>query len=178
MAIIDAKLFQQLANIGQVPVFKVCPDLKKAYDTLNRERTLEVLRSYGVGDKACTLLARFWEEMQVMAQQSGYHGTAFRTFHGVAKGDIISPTLFNIMVDAVVRYWLSQVVGEGSKTTGLGQTVTKKLTIFYVDDGLVAAHDHEWLQHATNVLSGLFERVGLRTNINKTKVHVLHARSH
>ena len=37
MAIIEAKLFQQLANIGQVPVFKVCLDLKKAYDTLNRE---------------------------------------------------------------------------------------------------------------------------------------------
>ena len=167
-AIIEAKLFQQLANIGQVPVFEVFLDLK-AYDMLNRERTLELLRAYGVGDKACTLLARFWEQMQVVARQSGYHGKALWTSCGVTQGDIISPTIFNIVVDAVVRHWLSQVVGEGSEITGLGQTVADKLTIFYADDGLVAARDHEWLQHAIDVLSGLFERVGLRTNINKTK---------
>ena len=119
---------------------------------------LELLRAFGVGDKACTLLARFWEEMQVVARQSGYHGMVFRTSCGVTQGDIISPTLFNIVVDAVVHYWLSQVVGEGSETTGLGQTITEKLTIFYADDGLVAVHDHEWLQHAIDVLSGLFER--------------------
>ena len=123
MAIIEAKLFQQLANIGQVPVFEVFLDLKKAYDTLNRERTLELLRAYGVGDKACTLLAQFWEQMQFMARQSGYHGKAFWTSHGVTQGDIISPTIFNIVGDAVVCYWLSQVVGEGSEITGLGQTV-------------------------------------------------------
>ena len=107
--------------------------------------------------------------MHGVAQQSGYHGKAFWTSRGITQGDIISPTIFNIVVDAVVCYWLSQVDGEGSKITGLGQTVTKKLTIFYVDDGLVVARDHEWLQHAIDVLSGLFKWVGLRTNINKTK---------
>ena len=87
----------------------------------------------------------------------------------VTQGDIISPTIFNIVVDAVVCYWLSQVVGEGSENTGLGLTATNKLTIFYADDGLVVAHDHEWLPHAIDVLSGLFEQVGLWMSINKTK---------
>ena len=59
--------------------------------------------------------------------------------------------------------------GQGSKTMGLGPTVPKKLRIFYADDGLVAAHDHEWLQHAIDILSGLFAWVGLQMNINKTK---------
>jgi hypothetical protein len=34
-AIIEAKLFQQLASIHQVPVFEIFLDLKKAYDTLD-----------------------------------------------------------------------------------------------------------------------------------------------
>ena len=34
-AIFEAKLFQQLAAIEQVPVFEVFLDLKKAYDTLD-----------------------------------------------------------------------------------------------------------------------------------------------
>ena len=72
-------------------------------------------------------------------------------------------------MDAVVGYWLSQVVREGSEITGLGQTVVKKFTIFYADNGLVVAGDHEWLQHAIDVLSGLFEQVGLWMNIKKTK---------
>ena len=35
-------------------------------------------------------------------------------------GDVISPTIFNIVVDAVVRYWLSQVVREGRENQSFG----------------------------------------------------------
>ena len=42
---------------------------------------------------------------QVVARQSGYHGEPFKATRGVTQGDIVSPTLFNIIVDAVVRYW-------------------------------------------------------------------------
>jgi hypothetical protein len=41
---------------------------------------------------------------------------------------------------------------------------------FFVDDGLVAARCPEWLQTSFNILIPLFERIGLRTNAEKTKV--------
>jgi hypothetical protein len=42
-AIFEAKLFQQLAKVAQVPIFEIFLDLKKAYDTVDRERMLEIL---------------------------------------------------------------------------------------------------------------------------------------
>ena len=41
---------------------------------------------------------------------------------------------------------------------------------FFVDDGLVAVRCPEWLQSSFNTLITLFERIGLRTNAEKTKV--------
>ena len=42
-AIIEAKLLQQLATIDQAPLYKIFLDLKKAYDTLDRARALDIL---------------------------------------------------------------------------------------------------------------------------------------
>ncbi len=44
------------------------------------------------------------------------------------------------------------------------------VSIFFVDNGLVAARCPEWLQTSFDILITLFERIGLRTNAKKTKV--------
>ena len=40
------------------------------------------------------------------ARSGGYYGTAFKGEQGVTQGDLLSPTIFNVVVDAVVRHWL------------------------------------------------------------------------
>ena len=44
------------------------------------------------------------------------------------------------------------------------------MAIFYADDAMLASRDPEQLQAALDIIVGLFERVGLRTNTTKTKV--------
>jgi Zn ribbon nucleic-acid-binding protein len=74
------------------------------------------------------------------------------------------------VVDAIVRYWLSQVVGDGSENdAGIGRTARQLLVLFYADDGLIASRDHKWLQMAITRLAELFERMGLKTNTTKTQ---------
>jgi len=46
-AVIEAKLIQQLAARRQVPLYEVFLDLRKAYDTLDRQGALEILEGYG-----------------------------------------------------------------------------------------------------------------------------------
>jgi hypothetical protein len=132
--------------IQQVPVFEVFIDLKKAYDTLDRERTLEILECYGVGALTLQLLHQFWNRQLVVAKQGGHFGV------GVTQGDIVSPTIFNIVVDAIVRNWLNLVLDDGSEVNGFGQTVQEQLVLFYADDGLLAARNHLWLQMALSRL--------------------------
>ena len=39
------------------------------------------------------------------ARSGGYYRAAFKGERGVTQGDSLSPTLFNVVVDAVVRHW-------------------------------------------------------------------------
>ena len=80
------------------------------------------------------------------------------------------PTLFNLLVDAVVREWLRTLYGAQASSEWATRVRRELFAIFYVDDTLVASRDPKTLQRAMDVLVALFERVGLRTNTKKTKV--------
>ena len=105
-ATLEAKLIQQLAEMREEVLYVIFLDLTKAYDALDRSRTLEILKGYGVGDRIRRLLATYWERSTMVARAGKYYGTGFKGERGVTQGDPLSPTIFNVVVDAVVRQWL------------------------------------------------------------------------
>ena len=70
-------------------------------------------------------------------------------------------------MDAVVRHWIE---GLKTETEEKGETVREGhfLVVFYADDRMVGASDPAWLQGAFSALLDIFDRVGLRTNVDKT----------
>ena len=99
----------------------------------------------------------------MVARAGGYCGTAFKGARGVTQGNPLSPTIFNVVVDAVVRHWVMFSVDDTEKRGERGKEGRHQAALFYADDGMVALSDPRWLQWAFNALVGLFERVGLRT---------------
>ena len=79
---------------------------------------------------------------------------------GVTQGDLLSPTIFNVVVDVVVWHWLEglQTANEEKGVTGGGHFSA----IFYADDRMVGALDPKWLQGAFSALVAIFDRVGLQ----------------
>ena len=100
-----AKLIQQLAAMREEVLYVIFLDLTKAYDALDRSRCLEILEGYGVGPGARGLLTTYWRRLTMVARAGGYYGEAFKGARGVTQGDPLSPTIFNVVVDAVVRHW-------------------------------------------------------------------------
>ena len=43
----------------------------------------------------------------MVERAGGYFGTGFKGEMGVTQGDPLSPTIFNLVVDAVVRHWVT-----------------------------------------------------------------------
>ena len=69
-----AKLVQQLAFTEQCPLFGIFINLQKAYDAMDWERGVDILRKAGVGPKALWLIILFWERAQLICKVGGYFG--------------------------------------------------------------------------------------------------------
>ena len=46
----------------------------------------------------------------MVARAGGYYEAAFKGDRGVTQGDPVYPTIFNVVVDVVVRNWVTMMV--------------------------------------------------------------------
>ena len=161
-AILRNKLRMQTAFAKHVTLKQLYLDMKKAYDTLDRSRTLLILEGYGVGPNILRIIRTFWERHTVIPRASGYHGRAFRATRGVTQGDILSPMIFNMVVDCILKAWKIEHPAVAAVVD----------TIFYADDGELVSEDPVALQAATDSITDYCNRVGLKMNAAKTKALV------
>ena len=85
------------------------------------------------------------------------------------QGGIVSPSLFNVVVDNVVRTWLEMTVEDqlvAHEVLGLNMGIC--VGFFYAYNGMIRTWDSEWLQNALNILISLFRRYGIVTSITKS----------
>ena len=114
-ATLEVKLLQQLAPMREEVLYVIFLDLTKAYDALDRSRSLEILEGYRLGPQVRRLLLAFWRKSTMVDKAGGYFETGFKGERGVTQGDPLSPTIFNVVVDAVVRHWVTLSVEEAEK---------------------------------------------------------------
>ena len=75
---------------------------------------------------------------------------------------------------AVVRNWVTVMIAGVEERGERGKEGRHQSNLFYADYGMVASSDPRWLQSAFNPLVGLFDRLGLRTNVGKIVGMVCH----
>ena len=164
-AVLETKLLMQLAVRTNVPLYQVFLDLSKAYDTLDRDKTLQILQDYGVGPRIAAALKNFWSKHRMVPKQTGYYGEPFMGSRGTIQGDISSPTIFNIVADAVIREWHRRI-NVNDRFVDWKTTIP---AVFYADDGRIAGSDPHRVQRGLDLFVTLFEKVGLHMNASKTK---------
>ena len=67
-----------------------------------------------------------------------------------------------MVVDAIIRHWVTVVTPSEAGTGGLGMTIIDLAAYFYANNGLVALAQPERLQRAFEVLTSLFNWIGLK----------------
>ena len=136
---------------------------------MHRKHCPKILRDVGVGKKTVRLVSRFWNNGVLYFRATGHYGQTFHARRGVTQGGSLSPTIFNLMVDAVVREWERQLVaGRGRRLEP--EDVRELFGCFYADNGMVAVHDLKQIQLTFDFcLIALFDRVLLKINTLKTE---------
>ena len=127
------------------------------------------MRGYGLGPDLSLLLTRYWDRQRIAPKLGKYLGKYFRIRRGVTQGDPISPMIFNIVVDAVVREVLGVVCGTQEAQHGLGWAAGDINLVFYAKNGRIPGQDREWVKNALTVAVTMLRRMGLETNLDRTK---------
>ncbi len=78
-------------------------DLEKAYDRVDWLALWDVLKIYGVGGKLLRAVKSFYEEASACVKIRGETSENFEIKVGLRQGCVMSPWLFNIYVDGVMR---------------------------------------------------------------------------
>ena len=71
-----------------------------------------------MGPWALRLMKSFWDNEVLVCRVAGYYGRPFKSECGVTQGAPLSPTIFNLMVDVIVREWVFQMEAAGFETWG------------------------------------------------------------
>ena len=106
---LEVNLLQQVVALREAVLHVIFLYLNKAYNDLDRSRCLEILEGYVVGTTPLRLLHRYCERLNMVERAGEYYGENFRGERGLTQGEPMLPTIFNLVVDAVVRHWKSLV---------------------------------------------------------------------
>ena len=109
-ATLEANLLQHLAAVREEFLYVNFLDPHKSHDALERSRCREILDGYSVVPQSTRLLQTYWRRITMVARAGGYCRTAFQGARGVTQGYMLSPTIFNVLMDVLVRNWVTVVI--------------------------------------------------------------------
>ena len=91
-------------------LLEVFLDLQKTYDALDRYRCLGIfLAAYWVGPRTSRIMRTCWGRLNIVARDGGYFGMLFKGYCGKTQGNPLPPNIFNVVVNAVIRYCVTVV---------------------------------------------------------------------
>ena len=139
-------------------------DFKKAFDSIDREALWKILAIYGIPTKIRNCIRSLYTNASCCVLVEGELTTPFEVNTGVRQGCILSPVLFGIVIDFVMRQ-------SKDIETGIGWTNDTYLgDLDFADDiCLLNTTVHE-MQSKTDELAKAAGKVGLVINVSKTEV--------
>ncbi|PRP79463.1 hypothetical protein PROFUN_12589 [Planoprotostelium fungivorum] len=139
-------------------------DLKKAYDSVEHNVLLNTLYRYKFDRSAIDIIQMLLKDNVLQFKTAHGLSDEIKVSRGVRQGDVISPTLFLLFINPLIKR-----LNEANLGYQLTETRRKNCT-FYADDGTVYADTEEDLHKSFEIV----QRFSLETNIdiNPTKSSV------
>ena len=140
-------------------------DYSKAFDCVNHNKLWTILKEMGIPDHLNFLLRNVYVDQETPVRTG--HGTTdwFQIGKGVHRGCILSPCLFNLFAEHILRNAGLDEAQAEIKISGRNIS-----NLRYADDTTLMAEGEEELKSLLIKAKEESEKVGLKLNIQKTKI--------
>ena len=140
-------------------------DYIKVFNCVDHNKLWKILNGMGIPDHLTCLLRNLYAGQE--ATVSTGHGTTdwFQIGEGVRQGCILSPCLFNLYAEYIMR-------NAGLEEAQGGIKIARRNinNLRYADDNTLMAESEEELKSLLMKVKEESEKVGLKLNIQKTKI--------
>ena len=140
-------------------------DYAKAFNCVDHNKLWKILKKMGIPDDLTCLLKNLYAGQEATVRTG--HGTTdwFQIGKGVCQSCILSPCLFNFYAEHIMRNTGLEETKAGIKVAGRNIN-----NLRYADDTTFMAESEEELQSLLMKVKEESEKVGLKLNIQKTKI--------
>ena len=151
-------------------VFWAFMDLEKAYDRIDRDGMWHMLSLYGVGGKLLKGVKSFYVDSRACVRVGSGVSDWFPVKVGLRQGCVMSPWLFNVYMDGVVREVSRGVLRRGVRMLNdeVGDWCINQL--LFADDTALVAESEEDLKRLVQEFGRVCKRRKLKVNVGKSKV--------
>ena len=94
-----------------------------------------------MGSQTRDILRTYWDLLRMVAEAGGLLRDIVPGITGVVEEDPLSPTIFNVVVDAMVRHWVEVMAETAGRQDRRGREGRYQNAHFYADDIMVASSD-------------------------------------
>ncbi|VDO78599.1 unnamed protein product [Schistosoma margrebowiei] len=140
-------------------------DYEKAFDSVDRTTLRKLLRHYGVPQKIVNIIRNSYDGLNCKIVHGGQLTKSFEVKTGVRQGCLLSPFLFLLVID-----WIMKTSTSGGKH-GIHCTSRMQLDdLDFADDLALISQTQQQMQEKTTSVAAASAAVGLNIHKGKSKV--------
>ena len=140
-------------------------DYAKAFDCVGYHKLWKILKEMGIPDHLTCLLRNLYADQEATVRTGLGTTDWFQIGKGVRQGCILSPSLFNLYAEYIMRN-----PGPDEAEAGISIAGRNINNLRYADDNTLMAESEKELKNLLMKVKGENEKVGLKLNIQKTKI--------
>ena len=159
---------EQIANIHWIikkSIYFCFIDYAKAFDSVGHNKLWKILKEMGIPDHLTWLLRNLYADQETTVRTGHATTDWFQVGKGVCQGCVLSPCLFNLYAEYIMRNAGLEEAQAGIKIAGRNIS-----NLRYADDTTLMAESEEEPKSLLMKVKEESEKVGLKLNIQKVKI--------
>ena len=184
--VFSLRVLAEKAREYNAPLYLCFVDLRKAYDSVNRDALWVALQKrYQVPDKLLRILKALHQDTRGAIRAYGKVSEEFSIKNGVRQGDVLAPTLFNLFFNAIISMALARhpdcglkvMYNQDTELVGNRRKLSRELhlqDLEYADDMALVSDSMDLLEELLQAMEVSCSEMGLTISSKKTKILAVH----